>query len=117
MTEEIIKEGRKVAKLLKEYPSISELKIKYILDTNNIEYRYQVIMYTSDKGYYVANFYIPQKQLILHVENSTRMKEPKYSNYRIFNYSKLFHKVQVLRIRTKDIKKKIFEEDLLKIVT
>lgn len=109
-------EGRKVAKFLKKYPSISELKIKDILDSNSIEYSYQILMYSSEKGYYIANFYIPKKQLILHVENSTRMQEPKYSKHRIFDYSKLFHKVQVLRIRTKDVKKKIFEEDLLKVV-
>lgn len=117
MKEKVIMEGRKVAKFLKKYPSISELRIKDILDSNNIEYSYQVVMYLSDRGYYIANFYIPKKKLILHVESSTRMQEPKYSNRRIFDYSKLFQKVQVLRIRSKDIKKKIFEEDLLKVVS
>lgn len=116
MVEKIILEGKKVAKFLKKYPSISELKIKDILDSNGVEYSYQVLMYSSERGYYIANFYIPKKKLLLHVENSTRRQEPKYSKYRIFDYSKLFHKVSVLRIRTKDIKKKIFEEDLLKIV-
>lgn len=111
-----IMEGKEVAKFLKKYPSTSELRIKDILDSNNIEYSYQVLMYASAKGYYIANFYLPKKQLILHVEGASRRQEPKYSKYRIFDYSHLFHKVQVLRIRTKDIKRVIFEEDLLKIV-
>lgn len=65
--------ARKNAKSMRKEPSVLEQKMQVFLDSHGIKYEFQKILYiTKDNGYiqkyYIADFYIPHKGIIIETD-------------------------------------------------
>ena len=89
-------------------PSPLEERMKNILDSNWVMYEPQRIFYIyADDGwinrYYIADFFIPQKNLIIEVDGKFHDKHKQHDKMRTKEIKEHYPDVEVLRYKWKDL--------------
>lgn len=105
---------------MRKNPSYLEKQMIEFLDSHKIKYEFQKIFYIRSSGgfikqYYIADFYIPKKHIILEVDGKFHKDQTKLDNFRTWNIQKHYPKVRIIRWEYKDFHsyvnmKKLLEE-------
>jgi very-short-patch-repair endonuclease len=100
---------------MKTWPSPLEEKMKKYLDKHHIHYEEQKIFYIRGKDgyilkYYIADFYIPDKAIIIEVDGAFHDKHKIHDKMRTLAIQEQYPEVSVLRYRWKDLS----NEDVMK---
>ena len=100
------------------WPSPLEEKMKTFLNSYNVEYESQRIFYIyADDGwiirYYIADFYIPQKRIIIEVDGKFHEDHQQHDKMRTKEIQKQYPGTEVLRYRWKDLSDGYKMNDLL----
>ena len=79
-----------------------------VLDKHHIKYEFQKIFYIyADDGwitrYYIADFYIPNKKIIIEVDGKFHDEHRLHDKQRTKDIQKLYPEVEVLRYKWKDV--------------
>jgi very-short-patch-repair endonuclease len=103
---------------MKVWPSPLEEKMKGFLKKYNIPFEEQKIFYiTADDGwiirYYIADFYIPGKKIIIEVDGKFHDNQKQKDKCRTKNIQKSYPGIEVLRFTWKDLNDKDAMEELL----
>jgi hypothetical protein len=90
------------------WPSPLEERMKNLLDDNYIDYESQKIFYIyADDGwiirYYIADFYIPEKEIIIEVDGKFHDEHKLHDKNRTKEIQEQYPSVEVLRYRWKDL--------------
>ena len=116
-------EGEHNSRLMYKFPTALEGKVKKILDDNGIRYKFQQLFYRFVRGYrqyveayYIANFWIPKKRLILEIQPARRKIEVDSEKLRTFSYEGISPKAQVLKITEEDLECPTFTQELLALI-
>jgi hypothetical protein len=116
-------EGEHNSRLMYKFPTALEREVKKILDDNSIKYKFQQLFYRFVKGYrqyveayYIANFWIPKKRLVLDIQPARRKIKVDSEKLRTFSYDGVTPKAQVLRITEEDLRCPTFTQELLAIL-
>lgn len=116
-------EGEHNSRLMYKFPTALEAKVKKILDDNGIKYKFQQLFYRFVKGYrqyveayYIANFWIPKKRLVLEIQPARRKIEVESEKLRTFSYDDVTPKAQVLKITEEDLRCPTFAQELLALI-
>jgi hypothetical protein len=116
-------EGEHNSRLMYKFPTALEREVKKVLDDNGIKYKFQQLFYRFVKGYrqyveayYIANFWIPKKRLVLDIQPARRKIEVKSEKLRTFSYDGVTPRAQVLRITEEDLRCPTFAQELLAIL-
>lgn len=116
-------EGKYNSKIMFKNPTSLEKKLQAILDDNQIKYVFQKLFYKRVEGtrdcieaYYIANFWIPQKRIVLNVEAAPRKNQPEYWGFSTKDFSGIVAKSQVLNISRKDFECPTFVDELVAIL-
>lgn len=109
------------AKEMQSWPSPLEEKMKDFLDRYNVEYEFQKIFYIyADDGwivrYYIADFYLPEKKIIIEVDGKQHDMHKQYDKERTGNIQENYPNVTVLRYRWEDLSDENKMEKLLYVV-
>lgn len=99
------------AEEMKTEPSELEKKMQKFLDDQNIQYNFQRVFYIKDKEgkiikFYIADFYIPSKNLIIETDGAFHDRQIKEDMYRTKNIQKHYTNVRVIRWRWHDFDSK-----------
>ena len=105
---EVISQARCRAEEMRIWPSPLEEKMKKYLDINNIRYEDQKIFYiTDDDGwiirYYIADFYIPDLNIVLEVDGKFHNKQKQKDKNRTKRIQENYPGIEVLRFTWKDV--------------
>jgi very-short-patch-repair endonuclease len=105
---------------MRKNPSYLEKQMIEFLDSHKIKYEFQKIFYIRSSGgfikqYYIADFYIPKKHIIIEVDGKFHKDQTKLDNFRTWNIQKHYPKVRVIRWEYNDFHsyvnmKKLLEE-------
>ena len=100
------------------WPSPLEKRMKDFLDANGIRYQQQRIFYIfADDGwiirYYIADFYIPDKMIIIEVDGKFHDEHKQHDKMRTKTIQEQYPGVEVLRYKWKDLSDKDTMEKLL----
>ena len=100
------------------FPSPLEEMMKSFLDEHSIKYDFQRIFYIfADDGwivrYYIADFYIPDKAIIIEVDGKFHDKQLLHDKLRTRAIQEQYPEVSVLRYGWKDLDDKQKMTDLL----
>lgn len=113
-------EGEHNSRLMYKFPTVLEGKVKKLLDDNRIKYSFQKLFYRYVKGYrqyveayYIANFWIPGKKLMLDIQKAPRKIDVKSEDLRTFSNEGIAPVAQVLRITERDLECPTFADELL----
>lgn len=116
-------EGEHNSRLMFKFPTALEGKVKKMLDDNGIKYKFQQLFYRYVIGYrqyveayYIANFWIPRKRLILDIQPARRKIDVETQDLRTFSYEGITPRAQVLKISEKDLECPTFAQELLAIL-
>ena len=116
-------EGEHNSRLMYKFPTALEAQVKKVLDDNGVRYKFQQLFYRFVKGYrqyveayYIANFWIPKKKLVLEIQPARRKIEVESEKLRTFSYDGVFPRAQVLRITEEDLRCPTFAQELLTIL-
>ena len=106
------------ANQMKIWPSPLEEKMALFLTGNNILFETQKIFYIyADDGwintYYIADFYIPSKKIIIEVDGKFHDKHKQHDRMRTKEIQNHYPGVEVLRYRWKDLSDTKIMDDLL----
>lgn len=117
-------EGEHNSRLMYKFPTALEQKVMEILDENHVKYSFQKLFYKFVKGYrqyveayYIANFWIPRKKLMIDIEAAPRKIKVQSQDLRTFSNDGVTPKAQVLRITEKDLEYPTFKAELLALVS
>ena len=99
--------ARKNAKTMRKEPSALEAKMQVFLDAHNIKYEFQKILYIpGDKGYikkfYIADFYIPHKYIIIETDGKFHDAQVDKDNQRTKDIQRYCGNYKVIRWRWHD---------------
>lgn len=119
---EIIKSAQYRAMEMQVWPSPLEEKMMEFLDSKGIYYESQKIFYIyADDGwivtYYIADFYIPDKKIIIEVDGKFHDKHNQHDKMRTKEIQKHYPGVEVLRYRWKDLSDSVKMSELLSIIS
>ena len=100
------------------WPSPLEERMKEFLDENYIEYESQKIFYIyADDGwiirYYIADFFIPSKNIIIEVDGKFHDDHKQHDKMRTREIQEQYPGVEVLRYKWKDLSDKEKMNNLL----
>ena len=103
------------------FPSRLEEKMKELLDSHNIDYECQKIFYIyADDGwiirYYIADFFIPDKSIIIEVDGKFHNKQKQHDKTRTRIIQEQYPDVTVLRYTWNDFTDSIKMNELLNII-
>lgn len=106
------------AEEMKLWPSPLEVKMKDFLDSHNIMYEWQKIFYIyADDGwikrYYVADFFIPDKDIIIEVDGKFHDEHKQHDKDRTKTIQEHYPRVEVLRYKWDDLNNQGTMADLL----
>ena len=109
------------AEEMKVWPSPLEEKMKFFLDSQDIRYEQQKIFYIyADDGwiirYYIADFYIPSKSIIIEVDGKFHNKQKQHDKTRTRTIQEQYPDVTVLRYTWNDFTDSIKMNELLNII-
>lgn len=101
------KRAREYAKDMQKEPSPLEKKMIEFLDCHNIKYEFQKIFYIKDKHkrinrFFIADFYIPMKHIILETDGKFHDRQKEYDGARTESIKNHYPNVNVIRWRFKD---------------
>lgn len=90
------------------WPSPLERRMKDFLDIHKVEYETQKIFYIhADDGwiirYYIADFYIPKKRIIIEVDGKFHDKHTQHDKMRTKTIQEEYPGTEVLRYKWKDL--------------
>ena len=93
---------------MRTYPSKLEERMMELLDSHGIWYESQKIFYIyADDGwiirYYIADFYIPEKEIIIEVDGKFHDEHKLHDKNRTKEIQEQYPSVEVLRYRWKDL--------------
>ncbi len=116
---EVIRNAAYRAEEMKTWPSPLEERMIKFLDYHGIRYESQKIFYiTADDGwiyrYYIADFYIPEADIIIEVDGKFHDKQKQHDKMRTRDIQDNYPNVAVLRYRWKDIADTKVMDNLLK---
>lgn len=106
------------ANQMKVWPSPLEERMILFLEDNNILFETQKIFYIyADDGwistYYIADFYIPAKKIIIEVDGKFHDKHKQHDRMRTKEIQNHYPGIEVLRYRWKDLSDTKIMDDLL----
>lgn len=94
--------AEKFANRMRINPSHLERDMMEFLDNHNIKYNFQKIYYIKSKGgfikqYFIVDFYIPSKKIILETDGKFHKEQRKYDNLRSKMIQMNYPKVTIVR--------------------
>ena len=106
------------AEEMRTWPSPLEERMKEFLDENYIEYEFQKIFYICDKDgwiirYYIADFYIPEKDIIIEVDGKFHNNQRQKDKNRTKIIQEYYPEIEVLRYAWEDLNDEDTMEELL----
>lgn len=89
-------------------PSWLEKEVMKVLDSWNVKYRFQQIFYMKSKGgfiknYYIVDFYIPDKHIVLEADGKFHKDQVEYDDFRTKDIQKHYPSITVVRVETRDL--------------
>ena len=92
---------------MRKHPSYLEQKMIELLDSWKVQYEFQKIIYIRSKGgfikqYYIADFYIPKKHLIIEVDGQFHKEQSSLDELRTKTIQKHYPKITVARWENRD---------------
>ena len=105
---EVIWSAEARAAEMQDFPSLLEERMMRYLDTNGIDYESQKIFYIrEDDGwivrYYIADFFVPGKNIIIEVDGKFHDKQKQKDKNRTKEIQKYYPDVKVLRYTWNDL--------------
>ena len=105
----------------RKHPSWLEKKMIEFLDSHKIKYTFQAILYIKSKGgfikqYYIADFYIPRKKIIIETDGKFHEEQKEYDDFRTKDIQKNFPGTTVIRWSTKDFNSYANMKKLLELI-
>ena len=115
---EIMASAQFRAEEMKTWPSPLEERMKAFLEENLIDFEDQKIFYIcADDGYilryYIADFYIPDKHIIIEVDGKFHDDHKQHDKQRTKEIQEHYPGVEVLRYRWKDLSDSDMMDELL----
>lgn len=115
---EVIEQAKYRARQMDTWPSPLEERMKEFLDRHYVEYESQKIFYIyADDGwiirYYIADFYIPEKEVIIEVDGKFHDEHKLHDKNRTKDIQEQYPSIEVLRYRWKDLSDMDKMDDLL----
>ena len=115
---EVIANAEYRASQMDTWPSPLEERMKEFLDDNNTFYDTQKIFYIyAEDGwiirYYIADFFIPDKNIIIEVDGKFHDEHKQHDKMRTKEIQEQYPNVEVLRYRWKDLSDMDKMDDLL----
>lgn len=106
------------AEEMKAWPSPLEKRMQIFLDENCINYETQKVFYIcADDGYilryYIADFYIPDKKIIIEVDGKFHDDHKQHDKQRTREIQEQYPDVEVLRYKWKDLSDEDLMDELL----
>ena len=103
---EIMRSAQFRAEEMKVYPSPLEERMINFLDTHGVRYELQYIFYIF-KGdwiskYYIADFYIPDRKIIIEVDGKFHDKHRQHDKQRTKDIQRQYPGIEVLRYQWND---------------
>lgn len=103
---------------MKSWPSPLEERMKVFLDEHYIDYEFQKIFYIyADDGYilryYIADFFIPDKDIIIEVDGKFHDNQKQHDKARTRIIQENYPGIEVLRYTWKDLSDADTMEELL----
>lgn len=111
--------AKNYATKMRNEPSPLEQRMIEFLDCHGVEYQFQKIFYIKRKDnriekFYIADFYIPSRNIILETDGKFHDNQIKQDNQRSYDIKKHFPNVKILRWRFSDFKSPSKVKNLLK---
>jgi very-short-patch-repair endonuclease len=115
---EVMLSARNRAEEMKMFPSKLEERMIAFLDHHGIRYELQKIFYIYDedgwiKRYYIADFFIPQRNIIIEVDGKFHDDHKQKDRDRTRDIQQQYPEVEVLRYKWKDLSDLDMMDDLL----
>ena len=93
---------------MKAFPSKLEERMQWFLNLHHIYYEFQKIFYIFDKDgwiirYYIADFFVPQRNLIIEVDGKFHDEHKQHDKMRTRNIQESYPGIEVLRYKWKDL--------------
>lgn len=115
---EVMEQAKYRARQMDTWPSPLEERMKEFLDRHYVEYESQKIFYIyADDGwiirYYIADFYIPDKEVIIEVDGKFHDEHKLHDKNRTRDIQEQYPSIEVLRYRWKDLSDMDKMDDLL----
>ena len=109
------------ATYMKKHPSWLEKKMMEFLDNQHIKYEFQKVFFIKSKGgfiksYYIVDFYIPDKKVILEVDGQFHKEQKEYDDFRTRDIQKHYPKIQVIRWEARDFHSYVNMKTLLSLI-
>ena len=103
------------------WPSPLEKRMKDFLESNKVEYQQQYIFYIYGSNgwiskYYIADFYVPSKRLIIEVDGKFHDKHKQHDKMRTKEIQTNYPGVEVVRYQWKDLSDKDKMSELLSMI-
>lgn len=119
---EVVSSAEFRAREMDVWPSPLEEKMKVLLDRYDIRYETQKIFYIyADDGwiirYYIADFYIPDKKVVIEVDGKFHDKQKQKDKMRTRDIQEHYPGIDVVRWKAEDFKNPSSIEELLNIVS
>ena len=100
------------------YPSPLEERMQLFLEEHFINYEVQKIFYIYDEDgwiirYFIADFYIPDKGIIIEVDGKFHDKQRQHDKVRTKTIQEQYPEIEVLRYKWEDLKDYYKMEELL----
>ena len=118
---EIMASAQFRASQMDTWPSPLEERMKEFLDDMGVRYESQKIFYIyANDGwiirYYIADFYIPDKKIIIEVDGKFHDKHKQHDKQRTKEIQEQYDDIEVLRYRWKDVSDHKKMQELLAII-
>lgn len=89
-------------------PSWLEKQMMEFLDNHSIKYEFQKIFYIADKNqyiqrYFIADFFIPDRNLIIEMDGKFHKEQIKYDKMRTELIKEHYRKIKVIRFTYNDV--------------
>ena len=115
---EVMDSARFRAEKMNIWPSPLEERMKEVLDISGIHYEQQKIFYIyADDGwiirYYIADFYIPDKNIIIEVDGRFHDRHKQHDKMRTKEIQEQYPKVEVVRFNWKEVHNRKIMESLI----
>ena len=119
---EIMASARFRAEEMKVWPSPLEERMQILLDSWGVVYETQKIFYIhADDGwivrYYIADFYVPAKRIIIEVDGKFHDKHRQHDKQRTKDIQKENPDIEVLRYKWKDLSDKHKMQELFHLLS
>ena len=115
---EVMISAQSRASQMDTWPSPLEERMKAFLDENYVKYESQKIFYIYDNDgwiirYYIADFYVPDKNIIIEVDGKFHDDHKQHDKMRTREIQEQYPDVDVLRYKWKDLSDMDKMDDLL----